>query len=145
VTYQLTTVDALAQLSFLVHGALTEVAGEHDLSVVQARLLGVLRDREPTMGELGRFLGLDKSSISGLVDRAERRGLVRRAAATGDRRSVRVTLTDHGRTLIETAEAAFGKRVDAYVESLPAGDRERLTQLATRVVAADAERRALPR
>ncbi len=62
-------VDALAQLSFLVHNALAEIAAQHDLSIIQTRLLGVLRDREPTMNALGRHLGLDKSSISGLVDR----------------------------------------------------------------------------
>ncbi|MFF0016323.1 hypothetical protein [Streptomyces sp. NPDC005374] len=50
-------VDALAQLSFLVQGVLTQIVGEYDLSVVQTRLLGVLRDRRPTMNQLGRHLG----------------------------------------------------------------------------------------
>jgi len=45
-------VDALAQLSFLVQGALAEIAAQHDLSIIQTRLLGVLRDREPTMNEI---------------------------------------------------------------------------------------------
>jgi MarR family transcriptional regulator, lower aerobic nicotinate degradation pathway regulator len=136
--------DALAQLSFLIYGTLAEVASEHDLSVIQTRLLGVLRDREPTMQELGRFLGLDKSSVSGLVDRAERRGLVRRAPSTQDRRAVRVTLTDDGRALGGQVALAFGSRVEAYVVDLPTAEREQLTRLATRVVAGDARRRALP-
>ncbi|GHF33280.1 hypothetical protein FHX82_005262 [Amycolatopsis bartoniae] len=50
------------------------VAAEHELSVVQLRLLGVLRDRRPGMLELGAHLGLDKSSMTGLVSRAEKRG-----------------------------------------------------------------------
>jgi MarR family transcriptional regulator, lower aerobic nicotinate degradation pathway regulator len=145
VTDRLSTMDALAQLSFLIYGTLSEVAGEHELSVVQTRLLGVLRDREPTMQELGRFLGLDKSSISGLVDRAERRGLVRRAPSPDDRRAVRVALTDAGRALGGQVALAFGSRVEAYVEGLPAAEREELTRLATLVVAGDAERRALPK
>jgi DNA-binding MarR family transcriptional regulator len=44
-----------------------------DLSIPATRLLGVLRDREPTMLELAQLLELDKSSVTGLVDRAERR------------------------------------------------------------------------
>ena len=40
--------DGLAQLSFLIHGILERRAREHDLSIVQIRLLGVLRDRTPT-------------------------------------------------------------------------------------------------
>ncbi|MEV6848161.1 MarR family transcriptional regulator [Actinoplanes sp. NPDC051411] len=144
-TDRLSTMDALAQLSFLVHGTLSEVAGGHDLSVIQTRLLGVLRDREPTMRELGRFLGLDKSSISGLVDRAERRGLVRRTPSAEDRRAVRVSLTEAGRALGGQVALEFGSRIDAYVVGLPTAEREELTRLATRVVADDAERRALPR
>lgn len=90
-------VDALAQLSFVVQSALAEIAGQYDLSVIQTRMLGILRDREPTMNQLGRHLGLDKSSITGLVDRAQRRGLVTRTASAVDRRSFQVSITDAGR------------------------------------------------
>jgi DNA-binding MarR family transcriptional regulator len=38
------------------------------------------------MNELGRLLGLDKSSVSGLVDRAQRRGLVARTVSAIYRR-----------------------------------------------------------
>src|SRR6266568_2334017 len=79
-------VDALAQLSFLVQNTLAEIAGQHDLSIIQTRLLGVLRNREPTMNQLGRHLGLDKSSITGLVSRAQKRGLVSRTVSEIDRR-----------------------------------------------------------
>src|ERR1700746_1550700 len=93
---QLSPVDGLAQLSFVVQGMLERRAAEHNLSIIQARLLGVLRDRTPTMNELARILGLDKSSVSGLVDRAERRGLVARIPSTAGRRSVLVRRTDGG-------------------------------------------------
>ncbi len=78
-TRELSPVDGLAQLSFVVHRMLEHRAAEHDLSIIQTRLLGVLRDRKPTINELGKLLGLDKSSTSGLVERAERRGLVARS------------------------------------------------------------------
>jgi DNA-binding MarR family transcriptional regulator len=134
VTSDIGAVDALAQLSFLIQNTLAEIAGRHELSVIQSRLLGVLRDREPTMNELGRLLGLDKSSISGLVDRAERRGLVRRATSPHDRRAVRVTMTEAGRALTGQVAAAFEARVEAYVHGLPAADRAQLARLAAQVV-----------
>src|SRR5580692_1760722 len=93
-------VDALAQLSFLVQGMLAKRAAAHDLSMIQTRLLGVLRDREPMMQELARLLELDKSSATGLVDRAEKRGLVKRTPSIEDRRSIRVTLTPLGRRIV---------------------------------------------
>src|ERR1700685_2531536 len=81
-------VDALAQLSFLVQGTLARHASAQELSLIQMRLLGVLRDRDATMQELARLLELDKSSVTGLVDRAEGRGFVQRAPSTDDRRAV---------------------------------------------------------
>src|SRR5580700_3076605 len=104
---QLNVIDGLAQLAFVVHGMLELRAAEHDLSVIQARLLGVLRDRTPTMNELARLLGLDKSSVSGLVNRAERRGLVQRVPSSQDRRAILVVLTDAGRSLVASAAASF--------------------------------------
>jgi DNA-binding MarR family transcriptional regulator len=90
-------VDGLAQLSFLVQNALTRHAAGHGLSLAQTRLLGILRHREPTMNELARLLELDKSSITGLVDRAVRRGFVERVPSPSDGRAVLVRLTDKGR------------------------------------------------
>jgi DNA-binding MarR family transcriptional regulator len=137
--HQLNTVDALAQLSFLVHGTLERLAAERDLSMIQMRLLGVLRDRKPTMNELGRLLGLDKSSITGLVDRAERRGLVQRVPSTVDRRVIQVSLTGKGRSLASRVEARFATDVAALLEPLSASDRKALTGLASRILVAHAE------
>jgi DNA-binding MarR family transcriptional regulator len=136
-------VDALAQLSFLVQNALAEIAGQHDLSVIQTRLLGILRDREPTMNQLGRHLGLDKSSITGLVDRAQRRGLVTRTVSPTDRRSFQVSITDAGRQLVEQAAAQFAERIERSVAPLPETDRRLLSQLATRIVTEDAHARGV--
>jgi len=135
---QLSPVDGLAQLSFLVQGMLERRAAEHDLSMVQTRLLGVLRDRTPTMNELARFLGLDKSSVTGLVDRAERRGLVARVPSAADRRAVLVSLTDQGRSLVSAAAAGFGSDISALLGHLPARDQETLSRLVSRLLVAQA-------
>ena len=136
-------VDALAQLSFLVHDALAEIAGQRGLSIIQMRLLGVLRDREPTMNELGRLLGLDKSSVSGLVDRAQRRGLVTRTVSATDRRAFHVSLTGTGRQLVEQGAARFTERIELLAAGLPDTDRQLLARLAAQILAADADRRGI--
>ena len=131
---QLSPVDGLAQLSFLVQGLLERRAAEHDLSIIQTRLLGVLRDRTPTMNELARFLGLDKSSVTGLVDRAERRGLVARVPSATDRRAVLVSLTDEGRSFVSQAAAAFEADVSALLSRLPPRERETLSRIVSRLL-----------
>jgi DNA-binding MarR family transcriptional regulator len=135
---ELSPADGLAQLSFLVHGILERRAREHGLSAIQIRLLGVLRDRTPTMNELARLLGLDKSSVTGLVDRAERRGLVTRAASIADRRSVLVSLTEQGRSLVSAGAARFGADISLLLGHLPPADRDALSRLISRLLVAHA-------
>jgi DNA-binding MarR family transcriptional regulator len=127
-------VDALAQLTFLIHGTLARHAAAHDLSLVQVRLLGILRDREPAMSDLAQLLELDKSSITGLVDRAERRGLVKRTVSTQDRRVVYVGLTRAGTTMVKRAVSEFEKDVAAIVGALSDREKGVLSSLASRVV-----------
>jgi DNA-binding MarR family transcriptional regulator len=129
-------VDGLVQLSFLVQGVLGQVAGEHGLSIIQLRLLGVLRDRAPGMLELARHLGLDKSSMTGLVDRAERRGLVRRAADPHDGRAVQVSLTEEGQRLAGVCTADAGRRIQNLTSDLSDSRRTQLSLLVSAVVAA---------
>jgi len=131
---QLSPVDGLAQLSFLIQGLLERRAAEHDLSIIQTRLLGVLRDRTPTMNELARFLGLDKSSVTGLVDRAERRGLVARVPSATDRRAVLVSLTDEGRSFVSQAAAAFEADVTALLSRLPPRESATLSRIVSRLL-----------
>ena len=135
---ELTTVDGLAQLAFLIYGTLEQRAAEHDLSMIQTRLLGVLRDRRPTMNELTRLLTLDKSSVSGLVDRAERRGLVVRMPSAADRRAVRVGLTAEGRSLVCAVATQFEADVVTLLDRLPPADRAALSGLVSRLVVAHA-------
>jgi MarR family transcriptional regulator, lower aerobic nicotinate degradation pathway regulator len=137
-TRELSPVDGLAQLSFLVHRMLERRATEHDLSIIQTRLLGVLRDRRPTINELGKLLDLDKSSVSGLVERAERRGLVRRAPSPADGRAVLVSLSDRGRSLVSEASAQFGADVHKLLDQLSPSDRRVLSRLVSRLLVAHA-------
>ena len=127
-------VDAIVQLSFAVQARLAEIAAEHDLSITQLRLLGILRDREPAMLDLARHLKLEKSSVTGLIDRAQRRGLVDRAAAPHDGRAIHVRLTAEGRRLTEQIGAQVTEALSRLLDALPARDRARLSTLAGTVV-----------
>ena len=127
--------DTLVLLSFSVQDVLARVAARYDVSVTQVRLFGTLRDREPTMSDLKDHLALEKSSVRGLIDRAERRGLVVRTTGHPDGRTVHVRLTEQGAELA----ARFAGEVYAELETLlaPLSDREqrRLSQLADAILA----------
>jgi DNA-binding MarR family transcriptional regulator len=138
VAAELDPVDAITQMSYLVQGALERRADVHGVSLIQTRLLGILRERKPTMNELAQLLGLDKSSTSGLVDRAQRRGLVRRLRSQVDRRSVRVSLTAEGRALIQTVATDFQTDIAAIFDPLPFEDRVALTRILSAALVAHA-------
>lgn len=106
-------VDALAGVAFTVIALLTRLAAEEDLSLTQLRLLAILRDRSPRMAELANALGVDRSSVTGLIARAEQRGLVARLVVEEDGRGVLVQLTDEGR--------AFARRLTRRTAAVLSG------------------------
>jgi DNA-binding MarR family transcriptional regulator len=121
--------DNLALTSFTVIALLSRVAAEHDVSLTQFRMVAILRDRTPTMAELADFLGLERSSVSGLIDRAARRGLVQRTASRSDGRAVQVSLTPDGQRLAGRVRAEVAGLIAPMTGALTPAEQKRLTQL----------------
>jgi MarR family transcriptional regulator, lower aerobic nicotinate degradation pathway regulator len=126
--------DGLVQVSFAVIAVLSRVAAEQDLSLTQLRVLGILRDREPTMAELATYLGLERSTVSGLIDRAVQRGLVRKTTDTVDGRSVRVSLTAEAQRLATVMIADIGELMVPMTGRLNTNEQKRLSALVWKVL-----------
>jgi MarR family transcriptional regulator, lower aerobic nicotinate degradation pathway regulator len=126
--------DSLVQVSFAVTAVLSRVAAEQDLSLTQLRVLGILRDREPTMAELATYLGLERSTVSGLIDRAVQRGLVRKDADPADGRAVRVSLTPQARRLMGPLTAQIAGLIAPLTDRLSPAEQKRLSVLLTKAL-----------
>src|SRR5690242_10414155 len=122
-------VDALVRTTFEVTGVLTRLAAAHELSLTQVRVLGILRDRRARVTELAAYLGLDKSTMSGLVDRAERRGLLARDKNPDDGRVVDVVLTPAGHELTARAYLEVRDTLMPTLERLTPAGRTQLVGL----------------
>ncbi|WP_026882943.1 MarR family winged helix-turn-helix transcriptional regulator [Clostridium akagii] len=131
---ELSNVDGLVQLSYLVQTVIGRVGATHNLSIIQIRLLGILRDREPTMLHLAQYLNLNKSSITGLVDRAERRGLVERTISLNDRRGFNVKITSAGLKLAHVISSEIECQVNSIIEGLTETERSHLTAIETKIL-----------
>ncbi|MYV99895.1 MarR family transcriptional regulator [Streptomyces sp. SID3343] len=127
-------VDGLVRSAFQVMGVLTRIGAEHDLSLTQLRVLGILRDRHPRMSDLAAFLGLDKSTLSGLIARAERRGLLTRSTGANDKRAVVVLITDAGRDLTQRLYEEVRDTLAPATDRLDPQQREQLAQLLERLL-----------
>jgi DNA-binding MarR family transcriptional regulator len=121
--------DNLVLTSFTVIALLSRTAAEHELSLTQLRMMAILRDRTPTMADLADFLGLERSSVSGLIDRAGRRGLVQRTASRSDGRAVQVSLTPDGHHLAGQVTGEVAALIAPMTSTLSGGEQKRLTQL----------------
>jgi DNA-binding MarR family transcriptional regulator len=88
------------ELHRLVAEHLSTVAAEFDLKPGQAQALQQLRPGRPmTMGEVARGIRCDPSTITGIADRLEERGLVKRVPSESDRRVKSLVLTKQGEAL----------------------------------------------
>src|SRR6266478_3342593 len=80
--------------------ALPNLAAGLDLSPAQCHVLHLIEPARPIpMGQLAETLACDASNVTGLVDRLESRGLVRRHPSTEDRRVKVFELTPAGSRL----------------------------------------------
>src|SRR6267378_5629175 len=90
----------LVRLFFAQRANLPPLAAELQLSPAQCHVLHLIEPEQPIpMGQLAETLACDASNVTGLVDRLESRGLVRRRPSAGDRRVKVLDLTPTGSRL----------------------------------------------
>ncbi len=84
--------------------------------------LAVLREatrRGPTpIGALAKAVHLSQPTVTGVLDRLARRGLVERTRDHSDRRAVNVRVTEAGRQLVESAPSLLQDRFHRRLEEL---------------------------
>lgn len=122
--------EALIQLTHTVNHVFGDASRAHGLTPQQAQLLGALTRGPTGMTELSAALNLERSSLSGLVDRVERRGLVVRVRDDTDRRAYRAALTERGDRLAHSVRAAVVDRIHARFGDLPESVRRTLVDTA---------------
>ena len=89
------------------------------LSIIHLTVVNLLEAEGPqSMGQLAEDLDVSVASVTGIVDRMERRGLVERERGTGDRRVIMVDLTETGRALFSEMSARRRERLTRLVEAL---------------------------
>lgn len=81
-----------------------------------------------TLTDLSRTLGMSHSSASGIVDRLEARGLVRRTEDAGDRRRTSIEVTDAVRRYVRELEEGPSARLARALASAPPAQRAAITK-----------------
>lgn len=129
------SVSGLVRLSFLVQALYAEAGRECGLTTPQAQLLCVLQDGPHGMAALSSVVRLERSSLTGLVDRAEQRGLVERRPDPADRRAVKVALTPAGRRAVDRFHSQVTERLCSTLSGLSETERDRFARTLTKLTA----------
>ena len=115
------------------------------LTMAQAHFLSCLFDQdEQSPKDLARELGVDAGTLTPMMDRLERMGLVRRRPHPDDRRATRICLTEAGLALRDPVKERCGEVYERLMSKLSAEDYERFMQL-VRQFAQEAESEAAVR
>jgi len=107
-----------------------EETAAHGITPVQYAAMQAVHDRpELDQRSLSRSIGFDTSTIGGVIDRLEKRGLMQRNASAEDRRVRLLTLTAEGEALLEEVQPAMLRAQFRMLEPLPESDRPRFMQM----------------
>jgi DNA-binding MarR family transcriptional regulator len=117
--------SALLALHRATHAAQHRLTGELaglELTAAEINALANLADgRGRIVSELAAEVGARPSTLTSVLDRLERRGHIDRCVVIGgDRRAVRIELTESGRSAAATIERAIAALEDRALRALPA-------------------------
>jgi DNA-binding MarR family transcriptional regulator len=122
-------VETLIGVFMEIDGLFSTASRRLRLTPQQAQLLCFAQHLRPSFGELATLLHCDKTNITGLVDRLQRRGLLTRQPDPGDRRITRVHLTPEGEAVTGQFQQAINTTLTTRFSSWPPAQRDSLVHL----------------
>ena len=129
----------ISRATLVVTSALRRDLAAAGVSNVKPAYLGVLmslwNEDGLKVGELGRRAGLEPSSMTGLMDRMARDGLLIRQADPNDRRAQRIRLTPAGREAREPVSAVVNRTLQRMLEGVPGEDVTHFKEILKRLLA----------
>jgi DNA-binding MarR family transcriptional regulator len=111
-----------------------EVARSAELTGPQLTVLKVLEGvGDLSLSELSERIRAQNSTVTGIIDRMEREGLVVRARSTEDRRVVNIQLTEKGARIAREIAVEPMEIFRSALESLSAGEMRDLLRILTKI------------
>lgn len=106
-----------------------KIQKEYGVSIPQILCLNFLKNSknyQATQGEVRKFLHLNSSTTSGIINRLEIKGLIARLPKIGDKRTVTISLTSKGDKLIDQLPLLLHEQLS---EKLIKQDTKKIKQL----------------
>ncbi|MEL0638281.1 MarR family transcriptional regulator [Marinomonas sp. TI.3.20] len=84
--------------------------------------------------DIGKALNVDSSAITRMLDRLEKKDLIKRMVDPNDRRSTLIELTDKGKTVASRAIPLANNAIDKLTECLSAKEKQNLQHCLSKIV-----------
>lgn len=111
------------------------LASEHRLTTPQLLCMRLLVQEGPlTPGAVAKEMYLSQATVTGILDRLEKRGLVERRRDQADRRKVSLHLTPQGKSAVKQAPLPLHERFASRLEALSADERDEIDRVLAKVV-----------
>jgi DNA-binding MarR family transcriptional regulator len=133
----------LQQIAVAIFLQETEAAGV--TPVQYAALQTVANSPGTDQRTLARSIGFDTSTIAGVIDRLEARGLLLRSASPDDRRVRLLSLTDAGQALLDEVTPGMQRAQVRMLDPLPKNQRAEFMRMLRVLVTANNELSRAPR
>jgi DNA-binding MarR family transcriptional regulator len=125
----------LARASHLISGQFHERLAAERIPVLQWRVMAALWDAPKSAGEVAEIILQKQPTVSKLLERMQRQGLVDRETDAGDRRRVVVSLTPRGRAVAGPLIEAAREHERAVLEPFGATNASTLVTVLQRLIA----------
>jgi DNA-binding MarR family transcriptional regulator len=125
----------LARASHLISGQFHERLAAERIPVLQWRVMAALWDAPKSAGEVAEIILQKQPTVSKLLERMQRQGLVDRETDAGDRRRVVVSLTPRGRAVAGPLIEAAREHERAVLEPFGASNASTLVTVLQRLIA----------
>lgn len=100
----------------------------------EPKILEFLAEHEPCeQKQIALGCNLDPASVTGILGRMETRGLIRREIRNGNRRSLYVSMTDLGRSMVTKVEETFSFVDNHAIAGLSAAESEQFLELLDKI------------
>jgi DNA-binding MarR family transcriptional regulator len=111
-----------------------ELSKKYRVSAPQLNCLLALYENGPLPpSQIARYVMVKSSTVTGIIDRLEQKGLVRRTRNSPDRRIINIELTDDGRQLSEHAPPPIQRKIVDGLRSLPEAEVEEVVNSLTKL------------
>lgn len=98
-----------------------KIQREYGASIPQILCLNFLNkctNYQSTQGEIRKFLNLNSSTVSGIINRLEAKGFLARLPKSGDKRVVNIALTSSGEKLLSSIPPLLHEQLSEKLQKL---------------------------